>query len=77
MKQALILKLLLDGIPRSIAEIAEEVDISKTYCFDLCVDMSKSGAKSLRKSGGKWIVRRKNVTSECAAIESIDEFNKK
>ena len=67
------MKLLLDEIPRSIAEIAEEVGISKTYCFDLCVEMSESGAINLRKSVGIWIAWRKNLKAECAAIESSDE----
>ncbi|MFX0102455.1 MAG: hypothetical protein ACFFCS_23010 [Candidatus Hodarchaeota archaeon] len=64
---------MLDEIPRTIAEIAEKVEISKTYCFDLCIEMSKNGALNLRKSGGTWIVWRKNLKAECVAIESSNE----
>ncbi|MHA1792980.1 MAG: MarR family transcriptional regulator [Promethearchaeota archaeon] len=58
-KEALILKLLLDEIPRTITEIAEVVNISKTYCFELCNQMAEKGAIHFRKSAGTWIAWRK------------------
>nr|MDO8086181.1 hypothetical protein [Candidatus Sigynarchaeum springense] len=60
-KEALILKVLLDGIPRTIPEIATATGISDTYCLTLCNEMSDSGTINLRKSAGTWIAWRANV----------------
>ncbi len=60
-KEALILKVLLDGIPRTIPEIAAATGMSDTYCFELCSGMSDNGSINLRKSVGTWIAWRSNV----------------
>lgn len=60
-KEALILKVLLDGIPRTIPEIASATGMSDTYCLTLCNGMSESGTIHLRKSAGTWIAWRSNV----------------
>ncbi|MHA1682496.1 MAG: helix-turn-helix domain-containing protein [Promethearchaeota archaeon] len=60
-KEAQILKLLLDEIPRTVTEISERVEISKTYCFELLKTMAGSGAIHFRKSGGTWIAWRKSI----------------
>ncbi|MBN2149842.1 MAG: hypothetical protein JW839_00220 [Candidatus Lokiarchaeota archaeon] len=60
-KEALILKVLLDGIPRTIPEIAASTGMSDTYCLTLCGEMSGNGAINLRKSAGTWIAWRVNV----------------
>ncbi|MBD3188489.1 hypothetical protein GF325_16785 [Candidatus Bathyarchaeota archaeon] len=60
-KKAQILELLLDEIPRTITEIADHVQISKTYCQALCMEMSESGSIHFRKSGGIWIAWRRAV----------------
>ena len=57
-KEALILKILLDEIPRTISELAKVADISDTHAFNLCTVMARSGAINLRKSGGTWIAWR-------------------
>ncbi len=60
-KEALILKALLDGIPRTIPEIAEMTGLSDTYCITLCTGMAERGAIHFRKSAGTWIAWRSNV----------------
>ncbi|NMC03770.1 MAG: hypothetical protein GYA24_01095 [Candidatus Lokiarchaeota archaeon] len=60
-KEALILKVLLDGVPRTIPEIASITGMSDTYCLMLCTGMSESGTIHLRKSAGTWIAWRSNV----------------
>jgi hypothetical protein len=60
-KEALILKVLLDGIPRTIPEIAAATGMSDTYCLMLCNGMSDNGTINLRKSIGTWIAWRSNV----------------
>ncbi len=60
-KKALILKVLLDGIPRTIPEIATATGMSDTYCLTLCYEMSDNGTINLRKSAGTWIAWRANV----------------
>jgi hypothetical protein len=60
-KEALILKVLLDGIPRTIPEIAATTSMSDTSCLTLCTGMSHNGTINLRKSAGTWIVWRANV----------------
>ncbi|MEX2682092.1 MAG: hypothetical protein Q6373_010860 [Candidatus Sigynarchaeota archaeon] len=60
-KEALILKVLLDGIPRTIPEIAAATGMSDTYCLTLCNEMSGNGTINLRKSAGTWIAWRANV----------------
>ena len=57
-KEALILKILLDAIPRTISELATLADMSDTHAFNLCTAMARSGAINLRKSGGTWIAWR-------------------
>ena len=60
-KETLILKVLLDGIPRTIPEIAVATGMSDTYCLMLCNGMSDNGTINLRKSVGTWIAWRSNV----------------
>ena len=63
-KEALILKTLLDEIPRTISELAKTADISDTHAFNLCMVMARSGAINLRKSGGTWIAWRSSTRRE-------------
>ncbi|HME54039.1 MAG TPA: hypothetical protein VKM55_17565 [Candidatus Lokiarchaeia archaeon] len=67
-KEALILKILLDAIPRTISELATLADMSDTHAFNLCTSMARSGAINLRKSGGTWIAWRAGKNQACEAI---------
>jgi hypothetical protein len=60
-KEAMILKVLLDSIPRTIPEIAAVTGMSDTYCLTLCGGMAENGTIHLRKSAGTWIAWRTNV----------------
>ncbi len=68
-KEALILKILLDEIPRTMSELATMLNISDTHVFNLCTTMAKSGAINLRKSGGTWIAWRSSSRRD-APIEA-------
>ena len=74
-KQALILKVLLDEIPRTISELATMVNISDTHVFNLCTAMANSGTINLRKSTGTWIVWRTSTRRE--APVTFDEVQAK
>ena len=54
-KEGVIFKLLLDGIPRTIPEIATETGLSDTYCTTLCTALAARRAIFFRKSAGTWI----------------------
>nr|MDO8116639.1 hypothetical protein [Candidatus Sigynarchaeota archaeon] len=69
-KGALLLKILMDEVPRTVAELADLVGISSTYCFNLLTEMADDGAISLRKSAGTWIAWRHNTCIECIPPES-------
>lgn len=60
-KEAMILKILIDEVPRTVAELATMVRISTTHCFNLCEAMARDGAILFRKSAGTWIAWRKNA----------------
>ncbi len=57
----------MDEVPRTVAELAELVGISNTYCFTLLEGMAEEGAISLRKSIGTWIAWRHNKRLECTS----------
>lgn len=60
-KEALILKILSDEIPRTISELSSLTDLSTTYVNNLCNTLAENGAIYFRKSGGTWIAWRRLV----------------
>nr|MDO8113970.1 hypothetical protein [Candidatus Sigynarchaeota archaeon] len=75
-KEACILKVLLDGIPRALSELSSMTGLSDTYCLELCRAMDGTGAINLRKSGGTWIAWRAIVPRE-EPPKSIEAIGKK
>lgn len=67
-KEALILKILLDEIPRTISELAKMAGISDTYAFNLCTAMSINGTINLRKSSGTWIAWRSSTKRDAPLV---------
>ena len=75
-KESTILKLLLDGVPRTVPEIAIETGLSDTYATTLCKELAARRAIHFRKSAGTWIAwRYRPVASppSCKDLQMSDE----